>query len=96
VASQLSTFDFWMGSINFLLKGALNSRLILPFEFLKGKLGDYPIIFLRVFDGENQIVVRFSNLKFLKSLRARIERLPNSSASSPKGENWAATQCLHF
>jgi hypothetical protein len=57
VSSRLSTFDFWMGNINFLSKGALRGRLILPFEFLKGKLGDYPIIFLRVFDGKNRVTV---------------------------------------
>jgi len=43
LAFRLSTFDFWMGSINFLLKGASSNHSILPFEFLKGKLVDYPI-----------------------------------------------------
>lgn len=61
VASQLFTFGFWMGSINFFLRGALSGHLILPFEFLKGKLGDYPILFLRVFDGENWVAVLFSS-----------------------------------
>jgi hypothetical protein len=41
------------GEHRFSLRGASNDSSILPFEFLKGKLGDYPILPLWVFDGEN-------------------------------------------